>query len=94
MPNCYRERKAFGKAVHLAAGMLSAGYRSVIATMWSISDKEAPFLANDVYSELLKDGKPDSTRSAYALHRAVKNLRQRNGESSFLSWVPFIHVGI
>jgi CHAT domain-containing protein len=82
------------EAVHLAAGMLSAGYRSVIATMWSISDKEAPLLADDIYSDLLKEGEPDSTRAAYALHRAVKNLRQRSGESSFLSWVPFIHFGI
>jgi len=82
------------EATHLAAGMVSAGYRSVIATMWSISDKQAPLLADDVYSELLKDGEPDSTRAAYALHHAVKSLRQRTGESSFLSWVPYIHVGI
>jgi hypothetical protein len=41
------------EAIHLAAGMLLAGYHSVIATMWSISDNDAPFIADAVYSYLL-----------------------------------------
>ncbi|CAE6475321.1 unnamed protein product [Rhizoctonia solani] len=31
---------------HLAAGMLIAGYPSVIATMWAIADKDAPLVAD------------------------------------------------
>jgi CHAT domain-containing protein len=86
------------EAVHLAAGMLAAGYRSVIATMWSIVDDDAPLIAAAVYSHLV-DGNnlPDSTRAAHALHHAVKRLREqleRSGEPSFLSWVPYIHVGL
>ncbi|KAE9398713.1 hypothetical protein BT96DRAFT_821597 [Gymnopus androsaceus JB14] len=81
------------EAVHLAAGMLSAGYRSVIGTMWSISDSYAPQVANDVYGFLLKDGKNDITCTAEALHYAVKNL-QENHKVPFDKWVPFIHVGI
>ncbi|PVF94405.1 hypothetical protein CPB86DRAFT_800498 [Serendipita vermifera] len=78
------------ESAHLAAGMLLAGYRSVIATMWSISDRDAPQVAEDVYRRMLKDGKPN-TKAARALHEAVKKLRESG--ASFLSWVPFIHVG-
>lgn len=33
------------EAVHLAAGMLMAGYGSIVATMWSIQDDDAPIVA-------------------------------------------------
>ena len=81
------------EAVHLAAGMLAAGYRSVIATMWSIRDQDGPVIASEVYRHLT-EGTLDSTRAAYALHHAVIHLREKLGESSFPSWVPFIHVGL
>ena len=82
------------EAVHLAAGMLHAGYRSVIATMWSIRDADAPLVAGHVYSYLFDGSEVDSRRSAYALHLAVAELRQKVGETDFLSWVPFIHMGL
>jgi CHAT domain-containing protein len=87
------------EAVHLAAGILAAGYRSVIATMWSIMDDDAPLVAGEVYSHLVRGQHLDSTRAAYALHHAVRRLRDRleesgDGPSSFASWVPFIHVGL
>jgi CHAT domain-containing protein len=81
------------EAVHLAAGLMLAGYRGVIATMWSIKDKDAPVIADHVYSDLFSDTEPDSSKAALALHRAVKYLRQQEGDLDFLSWVPFIHVG-
>jgi CHAT domain-containing protein len=82
------------EAVHLAAGLMLAGYRAVIATMWSIQDEDAPVIADHVYSELFNDTEPDSTKAALALHRAIKCLRQQVGDLAFLSWVPFIHIGI
>ncbi|TFK36478.1 CHAT domain-containing protein [Crucibulum laeve] len=87
------------ESIHLAAGMLSAGYRSIIATMWSIDDMHAPVIADQVYSHLLEDQEDsenlDSSRAAYALHYATKALRERlgNSETAFLLWVPFIHMG-
>jgi CHAT domain-containing protein len=81
------------EAVHLAAGMLLAGYRGVIATMWSIGDHDAPQVADVVYAHLFKSRKPDATQAAHALHVAVEELRQKN-PSSYLSWVPYIHIGI
>jgi CHAT domain-containing protein len=83
------------EAVHLAAGMLSAGYRSVIATMWSITDSDAPLVADEVYAQLFKDSDPDPTQAAQALHNAIQKLiRDSTGKKSFLEWVPFIHIGI
>ena len=81
------------EAVHLAAGMLFLGYGSVIATMWSIRDKDAPVVADEVYRRLLSVEQPDSTQAARALHYAVARLRRESPEISFLSWVPFIHIG-
>ncbi|KIM79026.1 hypothetical protein PILCRDRAFT_574232 [Piloderma croceum F 1598] len=91
------DKKLSEEAVHLAAGMLAAGYRSVIATMWSIMDEDAPVVACEVYSHLVRDPQLSSTRAAHALHHAVKCLRdqlEESGKSSFTSWVPFIHVGM
>jgi CHAT domain-containing protein len=85
------------EAVHLTAGMLSAGYHGVIGTMWSINDEDAPKVADAVYAHLFSDknSNPDSTQAAFALHEAVKKLREESrGEKSFFSWVPYIHVGI
>jgi CHAT domain-containing protein len=79
------------ESAHLAAGMLLAGYRGVIATMWSINDHDAPQVAEDVYKRMLKDGKPNRKEAARGLHEAVKRLRESG--AGFLSWVPFIHVG-
>ncbi|KAF5346569.1 hypothetical protein D9758_013491 [Tetrapyrgos nigripes] len=79
------------EAVHLAAGMLAVGYPSVVATMWSISDRDAPIVADKVYENLLGHRDELETRNpsqsaayehlrkevgtAYALHAAVKYLR-------------------
>ncbi|KAK0214568.1 CHAT domain-containing protein [Armillaria fumosa] len=84
------------ESVHLAAGMLMAGYQSILATLWSIRDVDAPLIADEVYSQLFEDGKPDSGNAAIALHHAVQSLRKRveHEPDSFVRWVPFIHVGV
>ncbi|THU81820.1 TPR-like protein, partial [Dendrothele bispora CBS 962.96] len=87
------------EAVHLAAGMLAVGYPSVIATMWSIGDSDAPLIADKVYANLLgRHDDPESQKAkltpAYALHEAVKHLRKEVGEMSFVRWVPFVHFGV
>jgi CHAT domain-containing protein len=79
------------ESVHLAAGMFLAGYRGVIATIWSINDGDAPRIAEDVYTRILKGGRPNRKEASYAVHDAVKRLRDSGG--SFMSWVPFIHIG-
>ena len=102
------DRALSEEAVHLAAGMLLAGYRSVIATMWSIGDSDAPEVAQSVYDQLFARegdgegegegereggrGMPDARGAARALHVAIARLRARG--APFMSWVPFIHVGL
>ncbi|KAF8161927.1 CHAT domain-containing protein, partial [Mycena galopus ATCC 62051] len=89
------EEKLQEESVHLAAGMLLAGYRGVITTVRSIMDNDAPEVAEDVYKHLFKSSPPDSTRAAEALHLAGRNLCQcSDGKKSFFRWVPFIHVGV
>ncbi|KAJ7867416.1 CHAT domain-containing protein [Mycena leptocephala] len=84
-----------GESVHLAAGMLLAGYRGVIGTMWSTMDNDAPQVAGDVYAHLLEASPPDPTRAAEALHLAIRKLQEQpGGKKSFLHWVPFVHFGV
>ncbi|KAI0035772.1 CHAT domain-containing protein, partial [Vararia minispora EC-137] len=82
-----------GEAMHLAAGMFMAGFASVVATMWSIADMDAPVVARELYAYLMEDAGGDTGKSVYALHRAVKVLRELVGEEEFIRWVPYIHVG-
>lgn len=82
------------EAIHLAAGMLMAGYPSVVATMWSIWDIDGPEVAREVYAELLKDGILNCKGTSRALHKAVVSLREKIGQDSFKRWVPFIHIGV
>ncbi|KAH6902046.1 CHAT domain-containing protein [Coprinopsis sp. MPI-PUGE-AT-0042] len=95
------DEKLSDEAVHLAAGMLAAGYRRVVATMWSIGDGNAPEVANNFYSYLFchredrSGSSVDGSISAYALHHAIQQLRGclDNSESSLLAWVPYVHFG-
>ncbi|EUC60814.1 aromatic di-alanine and TPR containing protein, partial [Rhizoctonia solani AG-3 Rhs1AP] len=81
------------EAIHLASGMLMAGYPSVIATMWSVVDEDAPLVADKVYAQLMKDGKVGNGEAGRALHYAVAELREKVGEKEFGRWVPYIHIG-
>ncbi|KAF6753992.1 CHAT domain-containing protein [Ephemerocybe angulata] len=90
------------EAVHLAAGMLAAGYRRVVATMWSIGDRHAPDVAADFYQYLLSRRYPtsdaafDGRHSAHALHHAIQQLRLRlpdNSDKYLLTWIPYVHFG-
>jgi CHAT domain-containing protein len=58
------DEKLSEEAVHLVAGMLAAGYRSVITTMWFIMDDDTLPVAAEVYSHLVPGSEPDSTRAA------------------------------
>lgn len=82
------------EAVHLAAGMLTAGFRTVIATMWSIGDDDAPLVAEKVYEHLLEGGTPDARRAAVAVHKATECLRAKVGVKKIANWAPYIHIGL
>ena len=87
------------ESIHLAAGMLAVGYKGVIATMWSIGDSDAPILVEAYYKKLLElrsapDAIDGQTGAAYALHAAMKVLRDHVGEKNFVRWAPFVHFGV
>jgi len=89
------------EVVHLAAGMLTAGYQSVVATMWSIKDRYGPMVAESFYKYLMERGSTsqqlrlDSSNAAHALHHAIQGVREALGdtERGLLAWVPYVHFG-
>jgi len=60
------DKELSGEAVHLAAGMLMAGYESVVGTMWSINDNDGPIIAGKFYKYLVEEAGVNSGRAAYA----------------------------
>ncbi|TFK18814.1 hypothetical protein FA15DRAFT_242473 [Coprinopsis marcescibilis] len=83
------------EALTLAATMLFAGFPSVVGTMWSISDNDAPVVADAFYAHMFRHGTerpPDVTEAAYALHLAVQKIRDSGTE--FWNWVPYVHFGV
>ncbi|PVF91494.1 hypothetical protein CPB86DRAFT_878492 [Serendipita vermifera] len=82
------------EAVHIAGGMLLAGYRSVVATMWSIQDELAPIVTDEFYRHIMKDGeRPDPRKAAEALHMSVQKLRKQP-DVQLTDWIPFVHLGV
>ncbi|KAF8157266.1 CHAT domain-containing protein [Crassisporium funariophilum] len=96
------DEKLSEEAVHLAAGMLAAGYEGVVATMWSIRDQYGPMVAEFFYDDLLtqaglEEGQTlNSAGAAHALHYATERVRGGLGdlESALLTWVPYVHFGL
>ncbi|KAJ7438156.1 CHAT domain-containing protein [Mycena latifolia] len=89
------------EAMHLAASLLFAGFRGVVATMWSIDDRDGPKIADTFYEHLFKHCDatsdppvlPELSKAAEALHLAAAKLRKEPG-MSFKRWVPFVHYGL
>ncbi|KAF6741556.1 CHAT domain-containing protein [Ephemerocybe angulata] len=96
------DEKLSEEAVHLAAGMLAAGYRGVVGTMWSIRDQYAPIIAQNFYKELFNltemngGAGVNGVYAAAALDFAVQQLRAELGDSedALLTWVPYVHFGL
>ena len=88
------------EAVHLAAGMLAAGYRGVVATMWSISDRHVAQVAEDFYARLISQNLErlpvsgvSTDNAARALHYSTQKLRKQLGDLA-LDWIPYVHFGL
>ncbi|KAJ6609581.1 CHAT domain-containing protein [Mycena sp. CBHHK59/15] len=89
------------EAMHLAATLLFAGFRGVVATMWTIADPDGPKIADTFYQHLFRNCDvasdlhvlPDLTDAARALHLAVAKLRE-DPNVDFTRWVPFVHYGL
>ncbi|MFC9975323.1 CHAT domain-containing protein [Spirillospora sp. NPDC127200] len=80
------------EAVHTAAAFHHAGYRHVVATLWSLRDRTAAEVADRFYQGLAGEDGPDADRSATALHDAVRELAERHTDDP-LRWATFLHIG-
>ncbi|EIN04017.1 hypothetical protein PUNSTDRAFT_139059 [Punctularia strigosozonata HHB-11173 SS5] len=82
------------QTVHLAATMLFAGFKSVIATLWSMEDVDGPMIANSVYKDMFDSDAEciDPDDVPYALDAAVQELRRAHPEPS--RWATYVHFGI
>ncbi|KAJ7676200.1 CHAT domain-containing protein, partial [Mycena rosella] len=86
------------EAMHLAATLLFAGFRGVVATMWAMDDRDGPKIADTFYQHLFENCDPtanppicpDLTEGAKALHLAVAKLREEP-DIPFKRWVPFVY---
>lgn len=80
------------EAIHFAGGLLFTGFRSVVATLWSINDDDGPEVAGNFYSKLREQHSVHGEQAAFALHHAVQAMRVKHIEP--MRWIPFIHVGL
>ncbi|KAG8886291.1 hypothetical protein FRB98_001353 [Tulasnella sp. 332] len=80
------------EAIHLAAGLQFAGYRSVVGTMWATADEDGPVIAEEFYNFMFK--KPEKvqhTDAAEALSNAMVVLRRK--KVPLERWINFVHYG-
>jgi hypothetical protein len=82
------------ESLHLAGALQLAGFAHVIATQWVMVDSHAPEVAASVYAALTAGTRAavDASRTAVALHGAVRQLRGRR-DLSALVWAPYVHIG-
>ncbi|KAF8893013.1 CHAT domain-containing protein [Infundibulicybe gibba] len=74
------DAKLPNEAMHLAGGMIFAGFKGAIGTLWNMADSDGPAIAET------------ATEVAGALQAAVRKLRADG--LSFERWVPFVHIGV
>lgn len=81
------------EALHPAAGMLFAGYQSVIGTMWAFDDGVGSKVADKFYRLMLggKLGPKDCSKAAEALARAVASL---DDTVSMSQRINLVHFGV
>lgn len=82
------------EVIHLAAGMQFAGFRSVVGTMWAMTDEDGPIVAEEFYRYMFreKEGGPDCSDAAKGLNLAVEALRRR--KIPLERRINFVHYGI
>ncbi|KAG8876821.1 hypothetical protein FRB98_007015 [Tulasnella sp. 332] len=82
------------EAIHLTAGMMFAGFRSVVGTMWAMADEDGPVIAQEFYKYMFRHGleAANCRDAAKALDRGVRKLRKLSVPLE--RWINFVHYGI
>ncbi|KAG2743717.1 hypothetical protein P692DRAFT_201869884 [Suillus brevipes Sb2] len=81
------------EVIHLAAGLQFAGVKSVVGTLWKVTDATVQRLVEEFYKNFCKDGKMNSKRAARALHQAVQSLAS-DKDLPLEQRILFVHIGI
>ena len=77
------------EAIHLAAAMQFAGFRSVIGTMWAVDDAEANEITSVFYEHMVDEsGHLDHTRAAFALQKTMRSVNIPLDQR-----ILYIHIG-
>ncbi|KAF8193624.1 CHAT domain-containing protein [Mycena galopus ATCC 62051] len=80
------------ESIHIGGGLIAAGFRGAIGTLWSMDDQDGPVISKLFYSYLFRNGRqPRAADAAEALHHAIRDLR---GMVPHERWVQFIHMGV
>ena len=87
---CYSARGEINAegVVGITRAFLGAGARSVIASLWEISDEATQEFMRHFYEHLLA-GKSASK----SLHHAMKSLRKSEKFNAVEDWAPFVLIG-
>jgi CHAT domain-containing protein len=80
------------EAITIASAMQHAGWRHLVATLWSVYDQSTAEATTAFYDLLAVDGALDPTGTAQALHQTVRRLRDAYPTSPTV-WASFIHAG-
>ncbi|KAG9029926.1 hypothetical protein FRB95_004722 [Tulasnella sp. JGI-2019a] len=82
------------EAVNLAAGVMFAGFRSAVGTMWAMHDEDGPVIAEHFYKYMFRNGLEavDCRDAAKAMVMGVRELRRR--KVPLARWINFVHYGI
>lgn len=78
------------EAITMAAACQLAGFRHVIATLWTLADPIAPDVARDVYAQIAPHSGRETT-PAHALHTAARRLRDQHHPPA--QWATYVHAG-
>ncbi|MFD4610020.1 CHAT domain-containing protein [Streptomyces sp. NPDC058440] len=89
------------ESVNLTSAFQLAGFPSVVGTLWEINDQASKTVADSFYTHLRgPDGLIDTGRAAWAIHQAVRDLRDGRdlpGPYDRVKvphlWAAFLHAG-
>ena len=81
------------EGIHLTSAFQLAGFPSVVGTLWEITDGTAVDVADSFYAHLeTSPGTLDPSRAAFALHQAVRTIREEFPITPSL-WSAYLHAG-
>ncbi|KAJ7064021.1 CHAT domain-containing protein [Mycena amicta] len=84
------------ESFHLSGGLIAAGFRGAVGTLWAIDDRDGPLVAKWFYEQVFRNGEerdmPKAEDAAEALNFAIRELRKTGVSEE--RWAAFVHLGV